>query len=43
MIERSIHESFLDLFYHELQDEGLENNNTLNVFILKIKNNSSKT
>lgn len=40
MIERSIHEGFLDLFYHELQDEELENNNTLNLFVLKIKNNS---
>ncbi|MDR0603521.1 MAG: DUF1837 domain-containing protein [Bacteroidales bacterium] len=40
MIERNVHEGFLDLFYHELQDENLENKNTLNLFVLKIKNNS---
>jgi hypothetical protein len=44
MIENSIatnsKESFLDLFYHELQSERLENDNTLNLFTLKIKNNS---
>jgi hypothetical protein len=42
MIEKSIHksESFLSLFYHDLQSEKLENDNTLDLFILKIKNNS---
>jgi len=42
MIEKSINngENFLDLFYHDIQDKELENNNKLNLFILKIKNNS---
>jgi len=36
----STSESFLDLFYHDLKSERLENDNTLNLFTLKIKNNS---
>jgi hypothetical protein len=40
MIKTNIHESFLDLFYHDLQSEILENGNLLNLFTLKIKNNS---
>jgi hypothetical protein len=40
MIEQNIKEDFLDLFYHELQGEKLENGNALNLFILKVKNNS---
>lgn len=40
MIEQSIKEDFLDLFYHELQGEKLENGNALNLFILKVKNNT---
>lgn len=40
MIEQSIKEDFLDLFYHELDGEKLDNGNNLNLFILKVKNNS---
>lgn len=40
MIEQSIKEDFLDLFYHELVSEELYNGNDLNLFILKVKNNS---
>jgi hypothetical protein len=40
MIENTIHDDFLELFYHDLDNEKLENNNTLNLFTLKIKNNS---
>jgi hypothetical protein len=40
MIEQNIKEDFLDLFYHELQGEKLDNGNALNLFILKVKNNS---
>jgi hypothetical protein len=40
MIEQSIKEDFLDLFYHELDGEKLVNGNSLNLFILKVKNNS---
>jgi hypothetical protein len=39
MIEQNIKEEFLDLFYHELKSEILENGNALNLFILKVKNN----
>ena len=40
MIEKSIKDDFLDLFYHDINCEKLENNNLLNLFTLKIKNNS---
>ena len=40
MIESNIKEEFLDLFYHELVDEELDKGNNLNLFILKVKNNS---
>ncbi len=40
MIEQSIKEDFLNLFYHELDGEKLDNGNNLNLFILKVKNNS---
>ncbi|WP_167611949.1 DUF1837 domain-containing protein [Maribellus sediminis] len=40
MIETNVKESFLDLFYHDIEDLELDNNNKLNVFTLKIKNNS---
>jgi len=40
MIDQSIKEDFLDLFYHELDGEKLDNGNNLNLFILKVKNNS---
>lgn len=40
MIDLSIKERFLDLFYHEISDFKLENYNSMNVFTLKIKNNN---
>lgn len=40
MLEQNVKQDFLNLFYHELVDEKLENGNDLNLFILKIKNNS---
>ena len=40
MLDQNIKKDFLDLFYHEIQGEKLENGNALNLFILKIKNNS---
>lgn len=40
MIQRDIKDSFLDLFYHDLQDQTLDNDNTLNLFVLKVKNNA---
>ncbi|NDI98725.1 DUF1837 domain-containing protein [Flavobacterium sp. LaA7.5] len=40
MIKRDIKDDFLDLFYHDLKSEKLINNNTLNLFTLKVKNNS---
>ncbi|WP_419870476.1 HamA C-terminal domain-containing protein [Chryseobacterium sp. CT-SW4] len=40
MIEKNIKDDFLDLFYNDLCDEALENNNTLNLFTLKVKNNA---
>ncbi len=39
MIETSIKKEFLNSFYHIIEDYQLENNNTLNVFSLKIQNN----
>jgi hypothetical protein len=39
MIEKSIKEDFLDLFYHDLKGQELHNNNTLELFTLKVKNN----
>jgi len=40
MIDNTIKTDFLQLFYHDLVDEGLENNNKLNLFTLKVKNNA---
>lgn len=40
MIEQNIKEDFLELFYHELQGQKLDKGNALNLFILKVKNNS---
>jgi len=40
MIKTSIKNDFLDLFYHDMVNIGLENSNTLNAFTLKIRNNS---
>lgn len=39
MIEKDIKEDFLNLFYHDLVGEKLENANTLNLFTLKVLNN----
>lgn len=40
MIEKNIKDDFLDLFYNDLCDEALENNSTLNLFTLKVRNNA---
>ncbi|WP_333809329.1 HamA C-terminal domain-containing protein [Flavobacterium sp.] len=40
MIEKNIKEDFLELFYNDICDEKLENNNNLNLFTLKVKNNT---
>lgn len=40
MIEKNIKADFLDLFYNDLCNEELENNNTLNLFTLKVRNNA---
>lgn len=40
MLEKNIKEDFLDLFYNDISDEKLENNNYLNLFTLKVKNNA---
>ncbi|RWU08190.1 HamA C-terminal domain-containing protein [Pedobacter chitinilyticus] len=40
MIEPSIKDEFLDLFYADIVDLELENSNRLNVFTLRISNNS---
>lgn len=40
MLETSISEKFLDKFYHELNDHELINSNKLNLFTLKVSNNS---
>lgn len=40
MLEKNIKEDFLDLFYNDIRDEILENNNILNLFTLKVKNNA---
>lgn len=40
MIDLSIKNEFLDLFYHDLVNKNLENNNSLNLFTLKVKNNA---
>jgi hypothetical protein len=40
MLEKNIKEDFLDLFYNDICDEQLENNNNLNLFTLKVKNNA---
>jgi len=40
MIETKVKESFLDLFYHDVKNLRLAKSNNLNVFTLKITNNS---
>lgn len=40
MLEKNIKEDFLDLFYNDICDELLENNNRINLFTLKVKNNA---
>lgn len=40
MLEKNIKDDFLDLFYHDICEEPLGNNNTLNLFTLKVKNNA---
>ncbi len=40
MIEKNIKEDFLDLFYHDIKSQKLHNNNTLELFTLKVKNNA---
>jgi hypothetical protein len=40
MLDKSIHADFLDLFYSDIKDQVLENDNKLNVFTLKVTNNS---
>lgn len=40
MIDSTIKTNFLDLFHHDLNDIELENQNTLNLFTLKVKNNA---
>lgn len=40
MIETNIKESFLDLFYHDIEDLELDKSNKVNVFTLKVKNNA---
>lgn len=40
MLDHTHKKNFLDLFYHDLSNEPLKNNNSLNLFTLKIKNNS---
>ena len=39
MIETSVKEDFLDLFYHDIKNQSLSHSNTLNTFVLKITNN----
>lgn len=40
MIDTTIKTDFLDLFHHDLNDVKLENQNKLNLFTLKVKNNA---
>lgn len=40
MLNQDIKEDFLDLFYNDLCDEPLDNNNRLNLFTLKVQNNA---
>lgn len=40
MIETKVKETFLDLFYHDVKDMELAKRNKLNLFTLKISNNS---
>src|SRR3569833_638355 len=40
MLTNAIHTDFLDLFYSEIKDQALENGNKLNVFTLRVINNS---
>lgn len=39
MIDTSVKDSFLDLFYHDIEDMKLDKSNSLNVFTLKVRNN----
>lgn len=39
-LETEIGSTFLDLFYHEMKDQVLANSNKLNLFTLKVSNNS---
>ncbi len=40
MLDTTIKKDFLDLFHNDLCDFSLENNNRLNLFTLKVKNNA---
>ena len=40
MIETNVKKTFLDLFYHDIENAELDKSNNLNVFTLKIQNNS---
>lgn len=40
MLERSIQDGFLDLFYHDMKDQVLDNKNSLNLFVLKFSEKS---
>lgn len=40
MLEKNIKEDFLELFYNDICNEKLENNNSLNLFTLKVRNNA---
>ena len=40
MIETNVKETFLDLFYHDIENLQLDKSNTINVFTLKVKNNA---
>ncbi|WP_062054108.1 HamA C-terminal domain-containing protein [Aquimarina longa] len=40
MIETNVKETFLDLFYHDIENLELDKSNKLNLFTLKVRNNS---
>ena len=40
MIETNVKKTFLDLFYHDIEDLELDKSNKLNLFTLKVRNNS---
>lgn len=40
MIETNVKETFLDLFYHDIENLELDRSNKLNLFTLKVRNNS---